>query len=116
MNKNYKVVSFHNVYEDSYEEGELKQVNSYILDAMIEAKSPIAAIQKYFLDSLYYSFDIENAGKEEKDCIHYSNLVNNDNSEARKSEIELWKKGKIKLYSNNTIIEVFEIVKCDINI
>jgi hypothetical protein len=115
MNKTYKIVSFHNVYEDNYEKGELKQVNSYVLDAIIEAKNHIAAIQKYFSDSLYYSFNIDNAGKEETDCLHYSNLVDGDNLEASKSDIELWKCGDKILYSNNTIIEVFEVKKCDIN-
>ena len=115
MNKLYIVKSWHNMYVDNFKNGESELIHSYKLDAQIEAKSPLAAVQKYFADVLYFSFDIDKAGTEEAGCIHYSNLVDDDNSEANAKDIELWKEGKVKLYANNSIIEVSEIVKCNIN-
>lgn len=103
------------MYVDNYNNGELEKIHSYKLDAQIEAKSPLAAVQKYFADVLFFSFDIDKAGTEEADAIHYSNLVDEDNSEANKNDIKLWEEGKVVLYSNNSITEVSEIVKCNIN-
>ena len=91
------------MYVDNFKNGESEKIHSYKLEAQIEAKSPLAAVQKYFADVLYFSFDIDKAGTEEADCIHYSNLVDDDNSEANAKDIELWKEGKVNLVK--TILE-----------
>ena len=115
--KNYKIKSVHLIYIDSYEEGEVEQVNYYTLKSEIQANDIKEAIQKYFENVLYYKFDFANCSvSDNKKVLNYSVLCDSENCEASQKEIELWKKGKLTLYSNNIEIEIFEMVKCEITI
>lgn len=111
----YKIISFHSVYVDNYEEGEQENVNNYTLEREIKAETPKQAIEKYFEDFLYYDFNFSDSLiDEEENILNYSVLVDAENVEASDSMKELWKKGQVKLYSNNIQLELFELTKCKI--
>ncbi len=110
--KRYYIESSHTIYEDNFIEGEGEQVNSYSVNATLYATDPKDALRVYFDKTLFLSFDEENIDDSLEDgYFHYSNLVDNDNSEASESEIEKWKFDEIKLYSNNTCISIYELQK-----
>lgn len=115
--KNYIIDSEHTVYLDSYENGEMEQVNFYTQKDTIKANSPREAIKLYFEKSLYYSFDIklaciehEETNKTSINTLHYYVLVDGNNIEASESEINQWKEDKKLLYSNNIYLTIFETV------
>lgn len=118
--KTYIINSEHTVYLDSYENGEMEQVNFYTQKDTIKANSPREAIKLYFEKSLYYSFNLKDTyivhEEEENDSeapintLHYSILVDGNNSEASESEISQWKEDKKLLYSNNIYLTIFEAV------
>jgi hypothetical protein len=62
----------------------------------------------------YASIDHEEGINEKTNTLHYSNLVDKDNAEASKSEIEAWKRGEITSYSNNTFLTIFELTEVKI--
>lgn len=116
--KTYFIESIHFVYVDNYNEGEQEQKNCYDQKAMIKAENPRQAIEKYFETQLFFSFNFESAAVrheeegEEADNINkldYSNLVDEENSEATENEREQWKQGKKVLYSNNTVLSIYEV-------
>jgi hypothetical protein len=116
--KTFFIESLHFVNIDDYNEGEQNQVNCYEQKATIKAENPREAIKQYFETQLYFSFDIEKAAIEHEEegeeaenlnKLNYSNLVDEENSEANEKEIEEWKQGKKVLYSNTTIISIFEV-------
>ncbi len=119
--KRYYIESTHEVYVDTFEAGEDHYCNGYNHQAMIEAENQRDAIQKYFENELYFSFNFEHANidheegiNEKINTLHYSNLVDKDNAEASKSEIEAWKRGEITSYSNNTFLTIFELTEVKI--
>ena len=114
--KTYFIKSTHDIYVDDYNKGELENVNFYTNEKRITANNAKEAISKYFQNTLYLSFEFEYAqvDDEYKNVLHYSNLVDEENSEASKGEIELWKEGKYKLYSNNTTLEIYELTEVEI--
>jgi hypothetical protein len=119
--KKYYIESTHEVYIDTYNEGEGKHVNSYTQKAMISAENQREAIQKYFENELYFDFNFQHASidheeglNENINTLHYSNLVDDDNAEASKSEIEAWKRGVVTLYSNSTYLTIFELTEVKI--
>ena len=116
--KTYFIESLHFVYVDNYNEGEQEQKNCYNQKAMIKAENPREAIKQYFETQLFFSFNIEYAairheeeGEESENInkLDYSNLVDEENSEATENEREQWKQGKKVLYSNNTVLSIFEV-------
>ena len=119
--KTYFIKTIHEVFIDKFNEGELDFVNAYNIEAKIQAENPREAIKKYFENELYYKFDFESAyipheeeETEEKNNLHYSVLVDNDNNEASKSEVEAWKQNKLKLYSNNIFLSIYELNEVEI--
>ena len=114
--KTYKINSIHDIYLDSYESGELEKVNHFTMKSEIKATNPKDAIKKYFEDILCYDFNINDAmmSENDKNVLYYSNLVDNDNVQASKNEIEQWEKNKIKLYSNNTTLFIYELKEVEI--
>lgn len=108
--KTFKINCMHSVHIDDYKKGELEMVNSYGTEAEIIAENTKDAIQTFFETVLFYRFDYSLSWvDEDSNALHYSNLVDTDNVEASKNEIEQWKKGKITLYTNNTYIKVHEV-------
>ena len=119
--KKYYIESTHEIYVDDYNYGEGKHCNSYTQSAYIGAESPKEAIEKYFEKELYLSFDIKHACidheegiNESENTLHYSNLVDDDNNEASEVDIKEWKKGKLKLYSNNTFLTINQLTEVKI--
>jgi hypothetical protein len=114
-NKSYKIVSYHNIFIDSFNDGEGKNVNNYTLKRELKAETTRQAIEKYFSGCLFYEFDFMNSSiDEETKILHCSFLVNENNEEATKENKKLWKAGALELYANNVQIEVFELTQCEI--
>jgi hypothetical protein len=108
--KTFVVKSFHDVYLDNYENGEGEQVHSYSLKSEINANDKKEAIQKYFDEFLFLSFDYSLCHEEENE-IQYSNLVNIENEEATEEQKELWRNDKAILYTNISLVKVFELTQ-----
>ena len=102
--KNYKVTSYHTVYEDDFKEGELEEVNCYFESEVIAATSPLEAIENYF-EHLGYDYNQEMAWID-GEFLDYSVHVDVDNLPANEVEIAEWKKGELKLYANNIRVNV----------
>jgi hypothetical protein len=113
-NKEYYIKSNHSVFIDDYEQGEGKQVNEYNLKAIIKAQNVKEALIKYFDKKLYFSFDIKFIHDNDEGGFYYSNLVDEENSEATESEVNQWKEGKKTLYSNNTYLSIYELNKINV--
>ena len=114
--KTYKIKTTHEVFIDKFNEGELDFVNAYSLSGEVKAENPENAIVKYFKNQLYYYFDMNFAyvphQKEEtetKNTLHYSVLVDNNDNQASKKEVEEWKEDKLTLYSNNIFLTIYEL-------
>ena len=102
--KTFKITSYHEVYIDSFKEGELNHVNHYSLNANIQSETLREAIESYFENELYYSFNFEESEiDEDKKFIQWNVLVDNENSEVNDTDsvFAQWKKGKKTLYVNN---------------
>jgi len=114
--KTYFIKSIHEIYLDSYTEGELENLNSYDMKSEIVAENTKEAIKKYFETVLGYSFtfDLSLINEDNKNILHYSNLVDNMNIEASENEIEKWRNGEINLYSDNTILFIYELTEVEI--
>ena len=110
--KKFKVITNHDVYVDSYEQGEGESVNMYTQESEQESETIIGAVKKHYENVLCFDeFKDELAQFEEGETtLYYSNLVDQDNYEATTKQIDKWKKNKIKLYSNNITFEVFELI------
>jgi len=109
--KTFKIKSTHTINIDSWEEGELEEVNYYEVDSTIEAENAKEAILKYFDNILFFDFDFKLAGVETTH-ICYDVLVNSDNEEIKQNDIDftLWKEGKVTLYNNHVQVFVEEFV------
>ena len=111
----YKITSLHDVYIDSFKNGEEKHVNYYKLTDEIEAYNWKDAIRKYFSEYLYFKISLKyGCIDEETNTFHYSNLVNVDNIEASEYEIKQWKENKLTLYANNTTVTIQQIIKTNL--
>lgn len=106
----YKVTSIHDVYEDDFNDGELDRVNGWSESkTILDAANPRQALKTYVEKHLcmdyveeHYTFEIGQA--------FTSRLVDVDGYEADENEKELWKQGKMKLYSENIMFQVHELV------
>jgi len=114
--RTFKVTTEHDVYIDDFKEGEKDYVNSYTITSEIEAETPKEAIEKHYKQQLYFEFSFEycQEDEEEKNKIHYCNLVDVDNCEATEEDKKLWKKGKKTLYANNTVCTIQELINVEI--
>jgi len=93
------------VYEDSYEEGEGKNVNSYSRNELEGKILNPNQLVKFLHDELYTSDEPTNYSILDN-AIFTSQLVDEDGSKASESEIDQWKKGNLNLYSENIRIGV----------
>jgi len=115
MKATYFIECMHNVYLDNYQEGETENVNNFDTEGIYKAENVTEAIEKH-LYSLGYEFnkDYINTDEEQDNKIFYSVLCNEENEQARDSEINLWRKDKKILYANNMIIYVYELIAAKI--
>ena len=115
--KTYFIKSIHDIYIDSYSEGEKENVNFYDIEQNVKAENPREAIKIFFEKFLYYNFSFENSyivheeeGEEEpQNKLFYSVLVDEENNEANGKDIEKWKQNKKTLYANNITIYIHEL-------
>lgn len=114
--KNYIIKTSHEIEIDEYNNGLTDYVNSYNLDAQIEAETPREAIEKYFENNLYYSFTFENAyishledDSEEKNVLCYDTLVDEESQEVDENDKILWEKGEKTLYNNRIYLKIYEL-------
>jgi hypothetical protein len=106
----YLVKSIHDIFEDSYTNGEGKQVNSYQMEDQIWAISPAQAIEKYSSKILGFDLDFENMETNSCDGSFWASfLVDKENFQASIEDVEKWKKGEILLYSNNIDFNIYEL-------
>lgn len=90
-----------NVYEDDYNEGEGKNVNSFN-EKVNKSFSSGEELLKYISDFvLYHPLKKEDYSIMDDGRIVTSVLVDEDNSSASAREVEEWKNGNKKLYSAN---------------
>lgn len=100
-------------YEDSYEQGELEQVNIWEETLLADTQSEL---RNKILDATYSKWeDLDEEQMNEYDwCTEYhtSYLANENNEgDASEEEIEQWKLGKLKLYAINCHILVTEVTE-----
>jgi hypothetical protein len=114
--KKYIISTIHRVFVDSYNEGEQEYANGYDIKSNVNAENVREAIEKYFESTLYYKFNFKDAyiDDENKNTLHYSVLVDDENNEASEEEIALWREEKKRLYSNNIILTVSELIEVEI--
>ncbi len=114
MKKTYVVSSYHNVYENSYTDGEQDWVNEFEIEMKVfDAKDPIEAVAIFYDKQLGREFDASMVDVEDGG-IYDSFLVDEENLQATESEIERWKKGEKRLYENNFRVVVQELEILDL--
>ena len=57
--KKYFIHSQHDVFVDSYKDGELENVNHYSVDSFVNSENHKKAIEFYFSNVLFYDFKFE---------------------------------------------------------
>lgn len=113
--KTYSIVSIHEVFEDNFENGEGKHINTYDLNEVIKADNVQDAINKYLEYTVFTELQFKDL--EISDCGNFLNterLVDIKSEDATNKEIESWKQGKIKLFNeiiHLNALEVFELVQ-----
>ena len=116
--KRYQISSYHEVYEDSYNDGELDRVNSYDIGPWtIKADTPMEAIAKYYNSYMPNEFKPENAmlDDEQANTVYYSSLEDESGLEPSEDELNEWKEGTLmKMYTNNATIFVHELTPVDL--
>lgn len=115
--KNYIVKSFHEVFVDDYNEGELNHVNGYELSDEVQADTVHGAVTKYLQDNLGYNLDFKNCevNPDDKANLQTYCLVDVDNMQPSNEDIELWKQGKATLYANYIDMFIYEVSKVVFN-
>lgn len=108
--KNYLIECEHNIYIDSYEQGEGENVNNFDTKGEYNAENPTAAIEKH-LTSLGYSFDKDymQLDEDQDGKVWYSILCDVENSEATEKQKNIWKEEELILYANNMTLYVYEL-------
>lgn len=110
--KTYSIVSIHEVFEDNFENGEGKHINTYDLNEVIKADNVQDAINKYLEYTVFTELRFKDL--EVSLCGNYldgARLVDTDNANATDKEIESWKQGKIELFSEYIHINAFELIQ-----
>ena len=90
------------VYEDDYNDGELGHCNYFTVEKIYNELN-WENIEKFIEKECCYTFKRDNFDLDE-DRIYTSFLVDDDNIEASRKEINLWRNGKKTLYSSNCTI------------
>lgn len=110
--KEFYIKALVDVYEDSYSDGELNQVNYYEESSYLKALNINEAIKRFFNDKLCFDVDLDALEFDElNECFVYSVLCDVDNYEVNEKDNEYkdWKKGKINLYTNNISLYIYEL-------
>lgn len=112
--ENYYITYTVNVYEDSYNDGELSNVDYYNGKGLIKANTPKEAIVYFFKNELCFDIELNNLDNEIDNvinCFSYSVLCDDDNIQVREldNDFQEWKKGNINLYANNIEFKLYKL-------
>ena len=115
----YKINYFVDVYEDSYSEGELNNVNYYEGEFFTKASSPKEAIKEFFENELFFSLDFKYMDTVQDEFLErftYSLLCDNNNEEVKKEDsiYKKWLEDKVILYTNTIYFNIYEIKETEI--
>lgn len=109
--KKFKITTYHQIFEDDFEHGELGYINSFDLNSEQESVDIVEAIILHFKS---FGYEISKNNLELYDDILCTDvLVDADNLQASQPEIDLWKKGEIKLYNDYVHVTAFELLEVD---
>lgn len=106
--RKFKTQSYHEVFEDDYQHGEIKNVNSYKLTQEVSAGTPQEAVTKYLQENIHSELSFGDCERDDVE-IYVTYLVNADNVQATEADINAWEQGKIKLYSTHATLFVDEL-------
>lgn len=106
---------------DDYENGELASVNTSYDKQIVIAKSVGDAVKKYFDGNSYMAFDklkledisvyhLDNGDEDGQNILEFSIQITESSYAPTEHEIELWKQGKFKLFSESIRMYINEIV------
>jgi len=101
----YLIKTYFEVFEDDYNEGEGKFVTHWSHQSQHNAIE--SALQQHF-EQVGLSYDVNNI-HEEDGMRYYSWMVDDECIEATEKEVEKWKQGKTKLYSQNANINIYKL-------
>ena len=104
-----KVKMFVDVYEDNWEHGEGSHANEWVESFEIDTDDKIIAISAA-MEKSCYSFK-EDFLDDDEGVFRYSVMVDENNCEASSSELELFKKGEIVLYSASIEFKLYQIME-----
>ena len=91
---------FVDVYEDDYEQGEGKNVNSYEVNWLKDPQVLAKDLVKYLSEELYLSENPNDYAIDDDGNIHTDQLQDDDGIHVNdKATLERWKKGEEKLYN-----------------
>lgn len=108
--KKYFITSTHDVYVDDFKEGETDHVNYYSSNGFVSADSWKDAAIKYLNDNLYYDINIKDVEiSEDVNCLQTSVIVDEENVQASRHDIDQWKNGSKMLYCNRIDLFIEEL-------
>jgi len=109
--KTFRFLCYHDVLENSFENGEGEHVNSYISEDIVKAETWQDALNLFFDTSLSFTFDINQINiNEDKNSLSYSTMVDSYGGEANEMERNMWEKEEKDLFVNHMEIFISEIV------
>jgi ankyrin repeat protein len=110
--ESYKALVFCDVYEDSYEEGEGKNVSSYMEKFSKKSLEALIADIESYVDTKRSDWNFDNINEYGwASELWTDTLRTGENTESSESEMQSWKAGEITLYSYSyhiLISKVFE--------
>ena len=112
-----EISSFTDVFEDSYKDGELGQVNYFdnetVRVPLVTEESLVdelkEVLQSYIEDSLYMDYnegELKEAIQNADEMIFLNNLVDARNEAPTEEQLEQWKNGEISLYNQSIAITI----------
>lgn len=84
--------------------------NSYHRSEIIKANTPKEAVKIYIKTELLYDVSDDDITYED-DRVYVNVLVDEQNTQANRQEVEMWKKGLLKLYIDDISISVNHLEK-----
>ena len=105
--KKYYIKTWHDIHEYDYNDGELDHVNNYDMSEIIKADNPKDAVDIYIRKVLGYMYDVDEIELDES--IYFDVIVDKECMQASTNQIDNWKQGKLKLYSDYVNMEIYHL-------
>lgn len=110
--KTFLISSSHDIFVDDFESGQGELTSSdEILNELVIADNWRDAVDSYLQGTLNFDLDMSKCEVNEDNQIQTACLVDAQNIQANKGEIERWKLGEMVLYSNTITMTIHEVVK-----